>query len=58
MCTRDGELTITVNPTLLTGSSAGGSLVISSPNSAVTRTIRVEVNADFGVGAPGTSRAY
>jgi len=58
VCTRDGELTITVNPTLLTGSSASGSLVIASPNSAVTRTIRVEVNADFEVGAPGTSRAY
>jgi len=53
-----GVLTIEVNPTLLPSSSATGTITVRSPNGgAGTVTIRVNVIADFEVGAPGTSRA-
>ena len=58
-CTRAAKLTITVNPTLLPAASATGTLRITSPNGTGRPvSIRVEVEADFEVGAPGTSRAY
>ena len=58
-CERNAEITITVNPTLLPAATASGTLRISSPNgSGRSIDIRVDVEADFEVGAPGTSRAY
>lgn len=58
-CTREAEITITVNPTLLPAARASGILHISSPNGlGRDADIRIEVQADFEVGAPGTSRAY
>ncbi len=52
-----GELNISVNPTLLPATTASGTVVISSPNgSGNSVTIRVDVVADFEIGAPGTSR--
>ena len=58
-CSRVAEVTITVNPTLLPAAAATGTLVITSPNSSSRAvTIPIEVQADFEVGAPGTSRAY
>ena len=58
-CSREAEITITVNPTLLPAAVAQGTLVISTPN-GLGRDVRVtiHVEADFTVGAPGTSRAY
>ena len=50
------ELTITVNPTLLPAARASGTVTLTSPTGG-TATIRVEVSADFEIGAPGTSRA-
>jgi hypothetical protein len=53
----DGELTISINPTLLPDSIASGTVVISSPNgTGGSVTVRVDVVADFAIGAPGTSR--
>ena len=58
-CERNAEITITVNPTLLPAATASATLRISSPNgSGRSIDIRVDVEADFEVGAPGTSRAY
>ena len=58
-CSPVAEITITVNPTLLTSTSATGTLRITSPNGGRQAVnIRGEVQADFEVGAPGTSRAY
>ena len=56
-CTRAGVLTISVNPTLLPQANTSGTLIIRSPNSNAERTLRIRVEADFEVGAPGTSRA-
>lgn len=53
-----GTLTIEVNPTLLPASSASATVTVRSPNGGNgSVTIRVDVIADFEVGAPGTSRA-
>ncbi len=58
-CTPDAEITITVNPTLLPESMARGTLRITTPNGqGADVQISVHVEADFSVGAPGTSRAY
>lgn len=59
VCERAATLSVTVNPTLLPAASARGRLRIVSPNaSGPPVDVRVEVEADFEVGAPGTSRAY
>lgn len=50
------ELTISVNPTLLPATRASGTVTLASPTGG-TATIRVEVSAEFEIGAPGTSRA-
>ncbi len=50
------ELTITVNPTLLPAARAFGTVTLTSPTGG-TATIRVDVSAEFEIGAPGTSRA-
>lgn len=55
-CANVGVIEITVNPTLLPASSASGTLHISSPNGGPEVTVRVQVDADFEVGAPGVSR--
>ena len=58
-CSRIAEITITINPTLLPSAAATGTLRITSPNGGGRPVnIRVEVQANFEVGAPGTSRAY
>ena len=58
-CTRAAEITITVNPTLLPSASARGTVLISTPNGQGGDVqVRIDVDADFEVGAPGTSRAY
>ena len=58
-CSATAELTITVNPTLLPQASAIGIVTITPTNaSGSARTLRVEVDGDFEVAAPGTSRAY
>lgn len=58
-CKREAEITVTVNPTLLPAAASSGTLRISSPNaSGAPLELRVDVNAEFEVGAPGTSRAY
>ncbi len=58
-CQRPAELTITVNPTLLPKANTQGTLSFRSAGGAgPQRLLRVEVNADFEVAAPGTSRAY
>jgi hypothetical protein len=57
-CERPGELTLTVNPTLLQSTSSVGILRIVPVNgSSPTAIIRIEIDADFEVAAPGTSRA-
>ena len=53
----DGEITITINPTLLPASRASGTITITSPNAPGSTTIKVQVFAEFEVAAPGTSRA-
>jgi hypothetical protein len=54
----NGELRITINPTLLPAAAASGAVTITSPNGgSASVTIRVDVVADFEIGAPGTSRA-
>lgn len=55
-CAAGSTITISVNPTLLSSASAVGSLRITSPNGGGERTVRVEVDASFEVGAPGVSR--
>jgi hypothetical protein len=55
-CSKAATIAITVNPTLLPSASAAGTLRISSPNGGPERTVRVEVDASFEVGAPGVSR--
>ena len=58
-CRRRAQITITVNPTLLPQANNLGTLRIVSPNAPGSeRLLRVEVDADFEVAAPGTSRAY
>ena len=58
-CRRPGEFTITVNPTLLPKARTFGVLLIGAANVAGPQwLVRVEVEADFEVAAPGTSRAY
>ena len=52
-----GKLEITVNPTLLSASSSTGTLRIVSATTGAVRVLRVEVDVDFEVAAPGTSRA-
>ena len=52
-----GEITVTINPTLLPAARASGTIAISSPNAPGATTIRVQVIAEFEVAAPGTSRA-
>lgn len=54
----NGTLTIEVNPALLPATAATGTVTVRSPNggSSVV-TIRVNVIAEFEVGAPGTSQA-
>ena len=58
-CRRQAEITITVNPTLLPSARARGTVLISTPNGQGNDVeVRIDVDADFEVGAPGTSRAY
>ena len=58
-CERMAELTITVNPTLLPNANTRGTLIFRSASGVGTeRLLRVEVDGDFEVAAPGTSRAY
>jgi len=53
----NGEITVSINPTLLPASRASGTITITSPNASGSTTIRVQVVAEFEVAAPGTSRA-
>ncbi|MQC47469.1 MAG: hypothetical protein DWG77_00090 [Chloroflexi bacterium] len=54
----NGALTIEVNPALLPASAATGTITVRSPNGGSGLvTIRVNVIAEFEVGAPGTSQA-
>jgi hypothetical protein len=55
-CAKASTITVTVNPTLLSSASAAGTLRIASPNGGPDRTVRVDVDASFEVGAPGVSR--
>ena len=58
-CQREAVITVTVNPTLLEAATSSGTLRISSPNAqGPPIELRVQVEAEFAVGAPGTSRAY
>jgi hypothetical protein len=57
-CDRAAEITVTVNPTLLPSAAARGVLRITSPNATGPPIeLRIDVEAEFQVGAPGTSRA-
>ena len=56
-CQRAGSFTISVNPVLLPQANATGTVRVTSPNGGGTHVIRVVVDADFEIGAPGTSRA-
>lgn len=57
-CERIAEITVTVNPVQLPAASTSGSIIISSPNAPEPDILlRINVSADFEVGAPGTSRA-
>ncbi|MEE8422514.1 MAG: hypothetical protein V3S31_07030 [Dehalococcoidia bacterium] len=57
-CERPGAITITVNPTLLPKASTTGTIRIIAANAPLAAwELRVEVDADFEVAAPGTSRA-
>ncbi|MQC18500.1 MAG: hypothetical protein DWG80_05430 [Chloroflexi bacterium] len=54
----NGVLTIEVNPALLPAAAATGVVTVRSPNGGNNVvTIRVNVIAEFEVGAPGTSQA-
>ncbi len=55
-CGSASTITVTVNPTLLSNASAVGTIRLTSPNGGGERTVRVEVDASFEVGAPGVSR--
>ncbi len=56
-CDRSGELQISVNPTLLPQSSATGTVELRAANATLPAVVvRIEVEADFEIGAPGTSR--
>ena len=58
-CEREAEITITVNPTLLPTATSSGVLRIISPNATGPPIeLRIDVDADFEVSVPGTSRAY
>ena len=58
-CDRTARLRITANPTLLPDRHATGSIRLRAANAELGEiTIRVEVDADFEIGAPGTSRLY
>ncbi|HJM90056.1 MAG TPA: hypothetical protein QF624_10635 [Dehalococcoidia bacterium] len=57
-CDRAAEVTISVNPTLLPKANTIGSIRIVPANSEFPPwRVTVEVDADFEVAAPGTSRA-
>ena len=57
-CEREAEITITVNPTLLPAATSSGLLRITSPNApGPPIEVRIDVDAEFEVSAPGTSRA-
>lgn len=54
----NGIVTIEVNPALLPSTAASGVVTVRSPNGGSgTVTVRVNVVAEFEVGAPGTSQA-
>jgi hypothetical protein len=55
-CAGASSINITVNPTLMASKSAIGTIRITSPNGGGEKTVRVEVDASFEVGAPGVSR--
>lgn len=55
-CGAASAITVSVNPTLLPNASAVGTIRVTSPNGGGERSIRVEVDASFEVGAPGVSR--
>ena len=58
-CDRAARLRITANPTLLPDRHAAGSILLRAANAAVAEiTIQFEVDADFEIGAPGTSRLH
>ena len=58
-CNPTSTLTVTVNPVLLPNSFASGRVVITGVNAAgAPVSVPVTVNADFELGASGTSRAY
>ncbi|MDP6605625.1 MAG: hypothetical protein QF664_05135 [Dehalococcoidia bacterium] len=57
-CDHPATITVTVNPTLLAKASTVGAVRIVATNAALAAwSLRVEVDADFEVAAPGTSRA-
>ncbi len=56
-CDPVGRLSVTVNPTLLPQASAVGAIRLHAANVALPDiVVRLEVDAEFEVGAPGTSR--
>lgn len=56
-CDRAGELHITVNPTLLPQQHATGTIRLQAANATLRDiVVRLEVEADFEIGAPGMSR--
>ncbi len=58
-CDRAARLRITVNPTLLPGRHETGPIVLRAANADLPEiTIELEVDADFEIGAPGTSRLH
>ena len=58
-CRPTSSFTVTVNPVLLPNSFASGSVMITGSNAGgAPVSVPVSVNADFEVGASGTSRAY
>ena len=56
-CERTGSVRISVNLTLLPDARATGTLRIRSATTGSERLLVVQVDADFEVAAPGTSRA-
>ncbi len=58
-CDRAARLRITANPTLLPDRHATGPIRLRAANAALPDIIvQLEVDADFEIGAPGTSRLY
>ncbi|MCY4640887.1 MAG: hypothetical protein OXC94_11190 [Chloroflexi bacterium] len=58
-CSRTARLRLTANPTLLPDRHATGPIRLRAANANVPDiTIQFEVDADFEIGAPGTSRLY